>query len=294
VRRQVTAPERWADGNETEIFFLDGTSGPLLAVYRRPPTGVLPRGRVLYVHPFAEELNLSRRLVSVQSRALAKIGYGVLTVDLSGCGDSGGAFRDGRWDRWLDDVATAYGWLEQEGDTGNSLWGLRLGALLAMDFAAQSRALLDRLVLWQPVLSGKSFIDRFLMLRIVRSGVANGEAPAETVRQLRDRIRSGKLIDVCGYEIHPELVKAIDELQMEALGPLVACRIHWIEVVGSDGIPFPIASERIVRAWTAQGLRVSAGVAVDKNSLIAGEPVDGKGLLELTGRIFLERDDAGS
>ncbi len=48
-----------------------------------------------------------------------------------------------------------------------SLWGLRLGALLALDFAREiSKKKLDRFILWQPVISGDSFLTQFLRLRL--------------------------------------------------------------------------------------------------------------------------------
>jgi len=51
-------------------------------------------GSVLYGHPFAEEMNKSRRMAGLQARALARAGYDVLQIDLRGCGGSSGDFGD--------------------------------------------------------------------------------------------------------------------------------------------------------------------------------------------------------
>ena len=44
------------------------------------PGGHSVRGSVLYVHPFAEEMNKSRRMVALQSRMLAEKGFAVMHV----------------------------------------------------------------------------------------------------------------------------------------------------------------------------------------------------------------------
>ena len=83
-----------------QAFFLPSDNGQRFCLYH-PPQGSPPQGRVLYLHPFAEELNSTRRVVAQQARALAKAGYGVLQIDLLGCGDSSGEFADATWAAWL-------------------------------------------------------------------------------------------------------------------------------------------------------------------------------------------------
>jgi alpha/beta superfamily hydrolase len=39
-------------------------------------------------------MNKARRMAALQARALAALGYGVLLLDLHGCGDSSGDFGD--------------------------------------------------------------------------------------------------------------------------------------------------------------------------------------------------------
>jgi hypothetical protein len=54
--------------------------GPRFAVLHRPPG--TPRGLVVFVHPFAEEMNKARRMAALQARALAGHGWAVLMSDL--------------------------------------------------------------------------------------------------------------------------------------------------------------------------------------------------------------------
>ena len=70
-----------------QAFFLSTDAGQRFCLFH-PPRGDTPRGGVLYLHPFAEELNSTRRIVAQQTRALAQVGYGVLQIDHMGCRNS--------------------------------------------------------------------------------------------------------------------------------------------------------------------------------------------------------------
>src|SRR5712692_8651981 len=111
---------------------LDGAEGRLFAVYY-PPEAEADRGAdLIYLPPFAEEMNRSRRMAALQARELAAIGVGVVILDLYGTGDSEGDFRDARWSLWQSDVKATADWLERRGRSARGLLGLRLGALLAV------------------------------------------------------------------------------------------------------------------------------------------------------------------
>ncbi|WP_229425321.1 hypothetical protein [Massilia sp. Se16.2.3] len=75
-----------------DAFFLDTQGGRRFCLYHAPIGEC--RGALVYVHPFAEEMNRSRRMAALQARALAARGIGVLQLDLHGCGDSVGDFGD--------------------------------------------------------------------------------------------------------------------------------------------------------------------------------------------------------
>jgi len=48
--------------------------GQRLCIHHAPRAGAV-RGKLVYVHPLAEEMNKSRRMAALQSRALAAAGY---------------------------------------------------------------------------------------------------------------------------------------------------------------------------------------------------------------------------
>jgi len=137
-----------------EPFFLNTDRGERFCLYHAPDGAQKYRGAFLYVHPFAEEMNKSRRMAVLQAKALADAGFGVLQIDLFGCGDSNGDFADARWDIWKDDLAAASQWLQERSGQIPGLWGLRLGALLALDFAIASKNEHGSIILWQPIVNG--------------------------------------------------------------------------------------------------------------------------------------------
>src|SRR5262245_14663244 len=129
-------------------FFLPVEPGSRFCIYHEPATGADSGRGIVYVHPFGEEMNKARRMVALQCRRLAAAGFGVLQIDLLGCGDSSGDFGEASWELWRRDVEAAVGWLRQRlKGRWVTLWGLRLGATLAADVAKASAAAIDELLL---------------------------------------------------------------------------------------------------------------------------------------------------
>src|SRR5215472_18869506 len=106
-------------------FFIENQKRRIFALYHEADRSPRPLGGVVFVPPFAEEMNLSRRMVALQARMLAAAGVSVLLVDLYGTGDSAGDFSEARWALWVEDVLAAADWLEIREQTPTALWGLR-------------------------------------------------------------------------------------------------------------------------------------------------------------------------
>jgi exosortase A-associated hydrolase 2 len=239
-------------------FFLPGPAGNLFGVYYSPMKPAPAREDVLYVHPFAGEMNHSRALIAALARELAALGRGVLTIDLYGCGDSAGSFGDALWEGWKEDLAAAVRWLRDRGTEQLSLWGLRLGALLALDFARHAGLAWERIVLWQPVLRGDQMMTQFIHANLL---------PSEGSGWIRERMKRRQALppgygvgkaEVGGYELAPELVEAIDRAQIEPSGCPDGRMIHWTEVVSSATQPMTVASQRVIESWKQHGAMVEA------------------------------------
>ena len=240
-------------GASAEPFFLKSGTGQRFCLFHRP-VGVC-RGAILYIHPFAEELNRSRRMAAMQARALAALGYGVLQIDLLGCGDSSGDFADARWDLWKQDLATGVAWLRHRIDQPITLWGLRLGATLALDYARTAPHPVAAMILWQPVLNGATYLTQFLRLRIAGALLADAGLAQTGTNDLRDALRSGETLEVGGYDLAPELAAALDTLDpVEAMAPV--CPVHWLEVVNTPGQGLPPSAARVSAEWQRRGVNL--------------------------------------
>lgn len=238
-------------------FYLPGQAGDLFAMYYRPNPIVTERGDVLYIHPFAGEMASSRNVIAAISRELASAGFGVLSIDLFGCGDSNGDFREARWEIWRDDLATAVRWLQEQGRERISLWGLRLGALQALDFAANSGENYEWIFLWQPVLSGETTLTQFFRMNLDEMGSrSNGMQPTQL--EYRKSLPVGQTIEVAGYELSAELIHAIDKQNLSALGNLISSPVLWMEMGQDSSLSFRPESLRIIEGWRSRGVHVQS------------------------------------
>ena len=269
-----------------EAFFLDTPDGARFCMYHAP-LGVC-RGALVYVHPFAEEMNRSRRMAALAARALAAQGMGVLLLDLHGCGDSAGDFGDASWDGWLRDIACARAWIEARLDCSAGLWGLRVGALLAVLHAQRAPVAPQRLLLWQPVTNGSGYLNGFLRLRLAGELLAGGSDSGGT-EALRENLAAGESLEIAGYTLHPQLAAGLDAADARALGP--RCPIHWFEVMAAAGRALPPAAVRVADTWRLQGSRVDVHQVVGPQFWSAPETIDCPALLAAT-LACLEHPDA--
>jgi exosortase A-associated hydrolase 2 len=242
---------------DTEPFFLGSGADRRFCLFHRP-AGTC-RGAVLYVPPFAEELNRTRRMAALGARRLAAHGVGVLQIDLLGTGDSAGDFADARWDLWKQDLDTGAAWLRARVDAPLTLWGLRLGALLALDFALDHARTTDvplaPMLLWQPVAAGSTYLTQFLRLRTANAMLGEDAAAQSGTKALRAALQAGETLEIAGYDLTPALALAIDALPApDAMIPPVPA--HWFEVLGAPGQAPGPAAARVKAAWEARGTQL--------------------------------------
>tara|TARA_B110000503_G_scaffold34861_2_gene56918 strand:- start:45157 stop:45984 length:828 start_codon:yes stop_codon:yes gene_type:complete len=216
------------------------------------PTAVLAHGSILFLPPFAEEMNKSRHIVASQARALAAAGNRVMLLDLTGCGDAGGDFLDASWQVWLEDALFAADTLVGMGARPLNLWGLRLGALLACE-VAQARSDIQNLVLWQPVLNGEQQVDQFLRLRTVASAV-NGSVSFDR-KMLWNELRGGRSLEIAGYELSSAMALELAKVRLNDLNPICQL-VRWLEVGVVSHDTFSVASESVINHWQERGITV--------------------------------------
>jgi exosortase A-associated hydrolase 2 len=210
-------------------------------------------GAVLYLPPFAEEMNRYRQQAVAQARMFAAIGLRCLLLDPYGTGESDGRLEDGDWEAWRDDAEAAGQWLVQESGQALTVWGVRTGALLAADLAAGGRLKIARMMFWQPVVDGKVFVNQHLRLRLASQMVSNGER--ETTELIRRRLAAGEVIEVAGYPLTGSMASNLESRRLTGLGA-IAPTIIWVDIVAKPGQPMPVPSRRAIDELEAAGARI--------------------------------------
>ncbi len=268
-------------GARAEHFFLAGPHGRRYCAYYPVPAGQAARGALLHVAAFGEEMNRSRRATALAARALAAQGWAVLHLDLHGCGDSDGDFAEARWNTWKADLALGHAWLAAHTGGAVGLWGVRLGALLALDYARDAAVTVSSPVscflLWQPVLRGTVYLNQMLRQRLASEMLAGSNASSQALRAALRR----EAQEIGGYLVAPELADAIEALDAGAM-PTPRAPVHWLEVVAAPDRPVPAPAERQAWTWRAQGTPASVRAVHDEACWSAPEVAECPRLREAT------------
>ncbi len=262
-------------------FFMQTEAGRRFFIHH--PCTTACKGAVLYVHPFAEEMNKSRRMAAMQARSLSETGYSVLQIDLYGCGDSEGDLRDARWEIWKQDLRLGLQWLREQHELPVTLWGLRLGALLALDFARDENFPFEKMLLWQPVHSGEAHLAQFLRLRLANAMIS-GKAKV-SLQDLKQELASAGTLEIAGYELPYELAESMSRLKLEELGK-PGVPHHWLETMPDAGSALPPASGRIASAWKSSGIPIRIHKAQGEPFWSTQEITDCPDLIAQTTGIF--------
>lgn len=236
-------------------FFLDASPGRRFVLFHAPTPHSACRGAIIYVPPFGDEMNMSRRMAAQQARAFAAAGFAVLQIDLFGCGDSSGDLRDARWEIWKRDLMHAIMWARNHASSRIILWGLRLGATLAIDLARSNPYPIECCIAWHPIISGEQYVTQLLRMRQA-GDMATQDAPqGGTVQALRTALSDGKSVEVGGYELSSALVADVDHVDLSRLDEL-PCPVHWLEMVRNENTSIPLARMNTVHAWLDKGIDV--------------------------------------
>ena len=140
-------------------LFFGPPSRRLFGVFHKASPGRMQSMAVLLCNPFGQEAIRTHRLFRVLAIRLAKAGVHVLRFDYFGTGDSGGDDEAADLDSWQADVQAANEELLRLcGPVEAVTWvASRLGAVPAIQAAAEAQKGITRLVLWDPVVDGPAY-----------------------------------------------------------------------------------------------------------------------------------------
>lgn len=152
-----------------EAFYFGPSETYLFGVYHPRQNGNRNEGIVL-CNPFGQEYMRAHRSLRRLAINLSAQGYSVLRFDYRGTGDSAGTMDSVSAFDWQEDIRHAVQELMDIAAVSKvALIGLRLGALLAADVAANNPKI-SRLVMWDPAISGDSYIKE------IRGEITNANA----------------------------------------------------------------------------------------------------------------------
>lgn len=164
--------------------------------------------------PLFEERKSAQRVMVEAARAFAAAGGAVLRFDYRGCGDSSGDFAAFSCADWRADIGVACRFLAERTPVESlGLLGLRLGASLALETAAAHPGLARFLVLWEPLVDGRKYLDQELRRKLVNDMVTFGRSQTTRASLLKD-LEAGRTIDFDGYALSPRLAADLTAIDL--------------------------------------------------------------------------------
>ena len=272
-----------------EPFFLTVGDGQRFCLLHTVDAGQAVRGALIYIHPFAEEMNKTRRMAALQARAMVAAGYTVLQIDLHGCGDSSGDFGDADWSGWVVDVLAGLAWLRQRSQAPLWVWGLRAGCLLATEAARRNDAV-EGLLLWQPVVSGRQHLQQFLRLKSAGEMLAGGSKGV--MQALKSELAQGRSVEVAGYRLSAGLAKELEAADL--ILPERSVHVEWLEVAATPENGLSVVANSRLEQWRELGHSVRGRVVggpsfwqtseIEENHALVAATLDALATLPVLGR----------
>jgi exosortase A-associated hydrolase 2 len=251
-----------SDGNSDESLFCIYYPAVQAIGKDADEKGSSGKEAVLFIPPFAEEMNKSRHMMSLQARAMASAGISSLMIDLFGTGDSSGDFSEARWHIWVENIQKSIGWLREHGYSSISCLGVRLSGLLAVAAAKVDDTPIKKIVWWQPVLTGENYLIQILRLRTTQGMLLKNQPSNENTQGLLERLLGGETIEVAGYDIHPELGKALIDQQInqnEHSLPPLSVKIELVELVSNKDKKNSLPVSNLIEHWPAADMHTLVG-----------------------------------
>lgn len=239
-----------------ETVFVGAARGDRFCLVTRPAADTGLRGGILLAPPFAEELNKSRRMLTLAAQEFAANGWIVLQLDLLGCGDSTGDFGDASWDDWIADLDLSWQLLQERlpRKLPCVLWSLRAGALLVADWLQRSEIQTPWLM-WQPTINGKQHLTQFLRLKAANEMLNDADARS-AMRRIRSQLAAGESVEIAGYTIAPAVAQGLDASLLR-LPDGYAAPILLLEASTAEQSSVSPATAMAAEKWRATGVEIA-------------------------------------
>jgi len=201
----------------------------LVGIYLEPAADVPPQHHaVLLCNPFGQEAIRAHRLYRVTADRLAAAGYPVLRFDYYGSGDSAGDDED--WDLLgsINDAQAALTELLRRSHAPRwSAMGLRLGGTIALETARRAAQPAHVLLLIEPVLDGRTYLDNLAASSLVALNRGYGVRWPLSAR-LRHSMLPAPQTEALGFAISPASRTQIEAVTPAHLLPIPAAQLSLL------------------------------------------------------------------
>ena len=267
-----------------EPFFIQGYKGYLFCQCTLPKTKH-PTKSVLLLPPFAEEMNKSRRMLSQQAWCLAERGYTVYMLDLYGTGDSAGEFSDATWEIWCRDIKDILQRISKDGFISVSILALRMGALLLEAVFESNEIEIDRVILWQPSISGEILLNQFLRLKLAADMISSAGSGMNT-KEIKQKLTNGISMEIAGYSINPILADSISNTKLEKISFPPSIDVDWYELLAKEDRAVSVATQKVIDKLKGAGVNIRLKKIVGTSFWSTIELVDVHDLLKATTKLL--------
>lgn len=174
------------------------------------------RTAVLICNPLGQEAVRTHRMFRVLADRLARAGLHVLRFDYYGTGDSAGPDDAGDIVGWRKDVAAAHEEVTRRSGCSRTIWfGARLGATLAALAANDVPKAPEQLLLWEPVVSGRRYLDHLKVMHLKALHESYSIAPAAILQGEHEH-------EALGFGIGPALRQQLSAIDLTQPGAAAA------------------------------------------------------------------------
>ncbi|MBI2808360.1 MAG: alpha/beta fold hydrolase [Planctomycetes bacterium] len=202
-----------SDGPVTRLAFYVTSRGRSLFVWHHHAAQERQQDHaVLICAPAGHEQVHSHRSLRHLADQLAGVGFRVVRFDFLGAGDSADFVESASpYADWLANIQDVLGWMKRHLKSKRvSLMGLRLGATLAMQAAAEVE--IENMVLWQPIVRGRAYARELKALSMIGVAAPRASPPAAGL-EAAGFVYSNGLLDELGQvdllKISPRCARAL-------------------------------------------------------------------------------------
>jgi hypothetical protein len=243
----------------TPFYFTEGPRR-LYAAYTAAAHSGGARRVAVFCNPFGQEAIRSHRIYRVLADRLSREGIATLRFDYSSTGDSAGDCEEASIRDWVADVRAAEREaLRRSGAAEVAHVGVRLGASLSLLASTEPAAVPRRLVLWDPVVHGRAYLEDLARAHLGFLSVTFRCTP-ERVARVRG-IRSPETMqELVGFAVTDSLRREITAIDLLSSAGLAASHVTVL------------ADERTAEARQLLDRMTRQGIAAEQIALEADAP----------------------